>query len=257
VFGRTGKPMTRAYPMNTSPPEYEKRDHPHHRSLWITHGEVNGVDFWSEGGKSGSIVHTGFDRVESGREAVVVARADWVSRDAKRICQDERTLRFGADDGSRWIDFDVVIRASDGPLTFGDTKEGSFGVRVSETMKVEAKLGGKIVNSEGKIDGAAWGQPAAWVDYHGPVEGEHLGVAILNHPSSFRYPTTWHVRTYGLFAANPFGLRDFSGGKSASGAHTLEAGKTLALRHRVLLHKGDEKEGRIADAFTAYAREKR
>jgi hypothetical protein len=257
VIGPTGKAMTRAYPMNPSPPDYEKRDHVHHRSLWFTHGEVNGVDFWSEGGKSGSMVHTGFDRVEGGSVATIVARTDWVSREGKRICQDERTLRFGAGEQTRWIDFDVVVRATDGPLTFGDTKEGSFGVRVAETMKVEAKLGGKIITSEGKTDGDAWGKPAAWVDYHGPVEGEHLGIAILNHPSSFRHPTTWHVRTYGLFAANPFGLRDFSGGKTASGEHTVESGKTLTMRHRVILHKGDEKEGRIAEAYTEYAKAKK
>ncbi len=139
---------------------------------------------------------------------------------------------------------------------FGDTKEGSFGIRVPESMTVDAKRGGRIVNSDGKTDQAAWGQPAAWVDYHGPVEGETLGIAILNHPSSFRYPNRWHVRTYGLFAANPFGKKEFGASDGPGGEATLARGETLTLRYRVILHQGDEKEARIAEAFDAYAKQR-
>ncbi|MEX0586585.1 MAG: PmoA family protein [Pirellulales bacterium] len=256
IIGPTGKAMTRSFPLDPKAPDSESRDHPMHRSLWFAHGDVNGVDFWFEKSTSGSIVHRSFERIEGGREAIVVARADWLKPDGKRICQDERTLRFGADERVRWIDFQIVLRATDGPLTFGDTEEAGLAMRVADTMTVDAQRGGKIINREGKTDGAAWGQPAAWVDYHGPVQGEQLGVAILNHPSSFRHPTTWHVRPYGLFAANPFGLHHFSGGRSPSGAHKVAAGETLSLRHRVLLHQGDEKAGHVAEAFAAYARTK-
>ena len=155
-----------------------------------------------------------------------------------------------------WIDFDVTMKASDGPLKFGDTKEGSFGLRVAETMKVDAKQGGQIVNSEGQQDAAAWGQPAAWCEYHGPVNGKTVGIAVLNHPQSFRFPTYWHVRTYGLYAANPFGLKDFTKGK-LDGNHQVEAGQSLLLCYRVLIHKGDEKEGQVAEAFTRYAATKK
>jgi hypothetical protein len=256
IYGPTGKEMTRGYPMRSSPPAFERKDHPHQRSLWFTHGEVNGVDFWSEGNKAGTIKHREFTKVEGGGTATIATVNDWLDPAGRKICEDQRTLRFGADDDARWIDFDVVVKAGDTPVTFGDTKEGSFGVRVWETMKVEAKQGGKIVTSEGLSDGAAWGKPAAWVDYHGPVDGERLGVAILNHPASFRYPTTWHVRTYGLFAANPFGLRDFTGKSDASGAHTIKPRETMTLRYRVVFHKGDEKTGRIAERFAAYRSEK-
>ncbi len=259
VLGPTGKAMTRSWPMNDKAPAYEKRDHPHHRSFWFTHGNVNGVDFWSEGGKSGRIVHREFTKIDSAT-ATIAATNDWLERDGKKVCEERQTLVFGADADRRWIDFRTIVTASEGPLTFGDTKEGSFGVRVSETMKVDAKKGGKIVNSEGQTDGTAWGLSAKWVDYHGPVEGEHLGIAILDHPTSFRHPTTWHVRTYGLFAANPFGLRDFAAGAEGAagvdGKHRVEKGKTLELRYRVFLHKGDEKTGRIAEAFAEFAKEK-
>ncbi len=255
VIGPTGKAMTRGWPMNDDAPASEKRDHPHHRSFWFTHGEVNGVDFWSEGSKAGRIVHREFAKIEGTPVPTIVAVNDWQDRDGKKICEERQTILFGSDDGRRWIDFTTAMKATEGPLTFGDTKEGAFGVRVAGTMKVDAKQGGKIVNSEGQSDGGAWGKPAAWVDYHGPVEGETLGIAILDHPSNFRHPTTWHVRTYGLFAANPFGLHDFAGGdKNVDGKHTIEKGETLTLRYRVLLHKGDEKEGRVAEAFEAFGK---
>ncbi len=257
IIGPTGKAMTRSWPMNADAPKSEKRDHPHHRSFWMTHGSVNGVDFWSEGSKAGLIVNRKLDIVDAGKSSspAITAINDWQTRDGKKVCEEAQTIRFGADDARRWIDFTTVIKATEGPLTFGDTKEGAFGVRVSETMKVEAKLGGKIVNSEGQTDGAAWGKPAKWVDYYGPVEGETLGIAILDHPSNLRHPTTWHVRTYGLFAANPFGLHDFSGGdKNVDGKHTVEKGGTLTLRYRIVLHKGDEKEGEIAAAFEEFAK---
>ena len=83
--------------------------------------------------------------------------------------------------------------------------EGSvkmFGLRVATSMDVTSKKGGKIINAEGIENTPAWGKPSPWVDYTGPVGGKTVGVAIFNHPSSFRYPTTWHVRDYGLFAAN-------------------------------------------------------
>jgi hypothetical protein len=250
VIGPTGKPMTRSYPMGEQ--EGERQDHPHHRSIWFNHGDVNGVSFWDIKDKP-QIKHREFVKLESKPVPTIVTRNDWISPDGKKECEDERTLTFGSDGDSRWVDFDVTVKAADGPVTFGDTKEGSFGVRVAGTMKVDAKLGGKILNSEGQTDKDAWAKRAAWVDYHGPVDGQTVGIAIFNHPSSFRFPTYWHVRTYGLFAANPFGLHDFLNDKDADGAVTLAAGESFTLRYRILLHTGDEKEGRVAEAYRKYA----
>jgi hypothetical protein len=148
------------------------------------------------------------------------------------------------------------VNASPGDVTFGDTKEGAFGVRVAGTMDVKNKKGGRIINSEGLTDGAAWGKASAWVDYQGPVGDETLGIAIINHPTSFRYPTTWHVRDYGLFAANPFGLHDFEPAKGQKGDHKISAGESMTLRYRVLLHRGDEKQGRVAESFAEYSKAK-
>lgn len=253
IIGPTGKPMTRAYPMAEG--ANERKDHPHHRSLWFNHGNVNGLSFWHKD----TIQHRQFLKVEGGRQAIIVTVNDWLAPDGKKVCEDQRTLTFHTDGRNRMIDFDITVKATDGPVTFGDTKEGTFGVRVAETMKVpettkaDAKAGGRIVNSNGQVDKDAWGKRASWVDYQGPVDGRTVGIAILNHPSSFRYPTYWHVRTYGLFAANPFGLHNFEPSKSADGAYTIPPGQSITLRYRVLLHEGDEKAGGVAQAFAAYA----
>jgi hypothetical protein len=261
VIGPTGKPMTRSYPVGP-PVKGETTDHPHHQSIWLTHDQVNGADFWKAnvngGGANGPrIAHREFVRVESlGPTATLVTRNDWMDG-AKRVCEDERTVVFGTrPNGDRWIDFAITIKALDGDVTFGDTKEGTFAVRVADTMRVEGRQGGRIVNSEGQVDDAAWGLPARWVDYTGPVAGETVGIAIMSHPSSFRPVPRWHVRTYGLFAANPFGQRDFPRPEAAQqGTATIKRGDTLSLRYRVLLHRGATNPAELDAAFGQFARE--
>lgn len=252
VIGPTGKGVTRPAPMERSPTE-KAIDHPHHRSFWFTHGDVNGIDFWSEGASKGKEIHREYRKLEGGESGVLAVVVDWIAPDGRRVLEDERTHTFRLDDDARIIDFDITLKATDGPVDFGDTKEGSFGLRMFPSMTLQNKKPGHIVTSEGARDRAAWGKPAAWVDYHGPLDGEIVGVAILNHPDSFRFPNRWHVRDYGLFAANPFGLKEFPKVAGSGGAHKLEAGQTLSLKYRVVLHQGDEQLGRIADRFTAYA----
>ena len=201
----------------------ETKDHVHQRSCWFTHGEVNGIDFWTEmpTGRNGTIVHRKFVKIASGRQAEIVTENDWLGPSGKKVCEDRRHLAFGALGDARWINFDITLRASQGPVTFGDTKEGSFGLRVAQWLAVDSKQGGQIVNSHGETDAAAWGKRAQWVDYHGTLDGQGVGIAMFNHPDSFRYPTGWHVRTYGLFAANPFARKGFNGKRGAGGSRTL------------------------------------
>ncbi len=254
IIGPTGKPVTRPWPVEGKP--QQTKDHPHHRSLWFTHGSVNGIDFWTDkpADKRGRVVHRDFAKITSGPVAEIVAHDDWLSPQDKKVLEDQCRLLFGTDGESRWIDYTITLRASEGPVEFGDTKEGSFGLRVADSIRVEAKKGGQIVSSRGQTNDAAWGKPAEWVDYHGPLDGQTVGIAILNHPSSFRYPTPWHVRTYGLFAANPFGEREFAGDTSHPVSYTLPKGEEITLRYRILLHPGDEKQGHVAEAFAEYAK---
>jgi len=250
LIGPTGDPFTRAYPMEEV--EGESKDHPHQRSFWFTHGAVNGVDFWSEIKNHGTIQETArFVEASGPVLGRLKTRDDWVGPDGVKICEDERVLTVYDTRTVRILDFDIAIKASEGPLVFGDTKEGTFGVRVASSMDVDRKKGGKIRNADGLEDGATWGKPSSWVDYSGPVGDKTVGIAILNDPESFRYPTPWHVRTYGLFAANPFGLHDF--GMEKSGEHSLAKGESIRLGYRVILHAGDADAARIADQFRAYA----
>ncbi len=264
IYGPTGVEMTRSWPMQKSSGPLEATDHPHHRSMWFSHGDVNGTDFWSEPDEDrsrlGSVVHREFLTVQGGEEPTIVTCNEWLDPDGEKLCSDVRSLRFGADEDHRWIDFDIVVTNDTEELVkFGDTKEGTFGIRVAPWMKVDTADGneetnGRIVNSLGMADKEAWGKAASWVDYSGEHRGERLGIAILNHPHSFRFPTHWHVRTYGLFAANSFGLHNFKNSDDEDGSHELQPGESMAFYFRVLLHTGDEQEGRVPEAFVEYAK---
>lgn len=243
---------TRAYPMEKV--AGEDADHPHQRSLWFTYGMVNGVDFWAELKGHGSIKET--SRKVAGTGLILKSLKttdDWLGPDGKAILADERTLTVWAGHATRVLDFDVTLKATEGPVEFGDTKEGMFGVRVASSMDVKAKEGGKIVNAQGLTDGAAWGKRSAWVDYSGPVDGRTVGITILEHPASHGSPTPWHVRDYGLFAANPFGRHDF-GLADKPTPTTLPKGESFTFRYRVILHEGNAQASDPATAYEFFAR---
>jgi len=256
VIGPTGKAMTRSFPIGPHR-DGERIDHPHHRSLWFTHGNVSGHDFWTDNGQSGQdseIKHREFVTTESGPTGKIVTRNDWIS-EGKKICEDERTFVFGKDEFGRFIDFHVTVRASEGDLTFGDTKEGSFGVRANAPLSVDSNQGAHITNDRNMMDRKVWGMYSNWIDDYGPVDGEMVGIAMFSHPDNYRHPTRWHARTYGLLAANPFGERVFPKDDSQprQGATTITKGDTLSLRYRVLLHRGDPVEGRIGEAYERFS----
>jgi len=256
VIGPTGVNVTRNWPMKDINKD-EERDHVHHKSLWFTHGAVNGQDFWGEGSGSGKVVHDGFVKVESGAKAGVIESKDkWVAKDGAVVCTDTRTHRFYPTlaDGGQMMDFEITIQASQGKVVLGDTKEGSMAIRLAPTMQVEGKVAkGHIINSEGIKEGDAWGKRAAWCDCYGPVEDKVVGVAIFDHPTNPKHPTWWHVRTYGLFAANPFGEHDFEKKPAGVGDITIEAGKSLTFKYRLYFHNGDAEQGQVAKYYRAYA----
>jgi hypothetical protein len=249
--------MTRNWPMKDTPGE--EHDHPHHRSLWFAHGAINGHDFWSEEKGFGKTVHEDFLEVESGKKAGVIReRNKWVAADGTVVCTDERTLRFcnPGRASERLMDFEITLKASNGELTFGDTKEGTMAVRLAETMRLKGKAGkGHIVNSAGVCDGQTWGKRAEWCDYYGPVEGRTVGIAIFDHPKNPRHPTWWHVRDYGLFAANPFGQHDFERlPDKTAGNLVVPAGKSVTFRYRFYLHEGDDQQAKVAERYQQYVK---
>ncbi|MBB5032085.1 DUF6807 domain-containing protein [Prosthecobacter vanneervenii] len=270
VFGPTGKQMTRNYPMANV--EGEQHDHPHHRGICFGHEGINGIESWAERATFGESAKTA-DRVKSlGSEkhrefktleakpdsAVLVSIIDYLDPSGKKYLEEERTMIFTAGEGTRSIEMKQILLATEGPVNFEDKKDAGLSIRVPTEMAVEIeknkKGSGHIISSEGLTDADAWGKRAKWCDYYGTVGGEKLGVAMLNHPSSFRFPTPWHVRTYGLFTANPFGTKALD--KNApDGAYELKKGEYTLLRHLFYFHKGDEKEGKVAEAYEAFAKQ--
>ena len=253
----SGKIVTRQYPMELI--EGEERDHPHHRGLWFTHGEVNGLDFWANepsqkgaGGKKGRVVLKKMNGLKSGKESGAInATFDWLDADGKPLLVETRSMTFYSHPTDRILDIDIKMTAVE-KSTFGDTKEGTFAIRIATSMN--EKHGGLMISSDGKrTEKEIWGSRSPWVDYVGDVQGEKLGIAIMDHPSSTRYPTYWHARSYGLFAANVFGLHDFLRDKTKDGSLTLEPGQSARFRYRVIIHPGDTESAKIAEQYKKFA----
>ena len=232
-----------------------KADHPHHRSLYVAHGDVNGADHWSltKGDKQPRQRHLAFDKVAGN---TIVQRLAWESADRSSVILDEtRTMKFLAfPDGSRGVDFTLAFKpAGKDPVTFGDTKEaGLCSVRVAKAISDKPT----ITNADGKTgEKDTWGKPSTWCDISGQIDGKPYGVAVLDHPGNPRHPTRWHVRAYGLLSANPFGVHDFDKVSGTPGAMTLEPGTTTTFRYRVVFHAGDVKAAGLPEKLAAFAKE--
>lgn len=260
-----GTVVTRSYPMEEVPGE--QTDHPHHRGVWFSHGDVNGVDFWANEpsqrtrGKKGTIVLEAIEAVEEGQTSGrIQASFRWNAPDGETLVRERRTMRFRQHGEDRSVDFDIALTAEARTVHFGDTKEGTFAVRLATELEEQHLRArgiprtGRITNSEGRTsETGAWGKRAPWVDYAGSIAGKPLGVAIFDHPDNPKHPTYWHVRGYGLFAANIFGEHDFHADESRNGGVTLAAGETLRFVYRILVHPGSTAQADIARKYTTWA----
>jgi hypothetical protein len=268
VNGPSGTPITRGWPMVKGLPD-ETADHVHQKSLWFCHGDViaqgvetkdkikgvDGVDFWSEGKGHGVIACVAVAQpMLDKNHGWVLTRNEWRTADGTRIMDENRTIHLYDLGDAKLLVFDIDLCASVTPIVFGDTKEGSFGVRINDQIR-EAK-GGKLENAEGKVgEKAVWGQRSAWCDYSGTLGGKTVGLAVLDDPNN-PHPACWHARGYGLLAANPFGRArsGFAGAKDGRELVKLAKGEHLKLRYGVLIHSGDAREGKVADHFQQFVK---
>ena len=265
VIGPDGYPVTRSIPT--------LGDHPHHKGISLALGDVSGekgkpgINFWALGTigdpRQGRVIHKRFTHLEQGP---VFARLEeenvWKQNDdlegAKRkgqvLLNELRTITVWNVSPARIIDIHTVLSpAVDEVILNADVEKkqtakenGPLVIRVADNMR--GTVEGTIVNSEGgRTEKECWGRQARWVDYYGPVVpgGPVNGIAAMDHPSNLRHPTAWHVRDYGLFAANPF--YDKKPEWPEQGPVYLSRAKmdTLEFRYRVYVHRGDEKEGRV------------
>lgn len=266
------KDITRDWPMRPAPGSSPKEDHPHQKSAWFTYGDVipegveikhkhrgvEGIDFWAEGPDCGRIVCvSATGRSSPGGSGDLFTRNEWRDPDGAKIMDEIRTIRLFHSEKARLFIVDIDLCASVVPITFGDTKEGAFGVRVAHSMREDNRGKGHITNAEGKVgEKQCWGRVSAWCDYSGPVEGETAGIAIFAAPDN-PLPSCWHSRAYGLMAANPFGraksgFPDMKDKKDKKDRVHLDKGEHLKLRYGIFVHMGDAKAGKVAEAFELF-----
>jgi hypothetical protein len=251
IIGPDNTGMTRSYPMKKGV-KGEAEDHVHHTSLWFTHGEVNHANFWHNG-KEKIVTDEVVKAEKEMNDVVIEAKNRWLDADGKVVCTDTTQLRLGELDGDRFIEYSVTIHASSGDVTFQDTKEGTMGIRTNPVLRLKGDVAaGSAINSAGDKDGALWGKNAAWVDYWAKIDGREVGIAIFDHPSNLRHPTTWHARDYGLIAANPFGLSNFKKMKKGTGDHTIKDGESQRFKYYFLFHKGAHEAAKIPSKYDAW-----
>ena len=220
-------------------------DHPHHKGVWLSLDEVNGLNFWGEKAK---IENTSVEiAVAEGNPVQMNVTNNWLGTDGNPILVEKTIVKIYS---NRLISYDSRLTATVDKVTFEDTKEGMFGIRLRDGMR--EKEDGKVINSRGaKTTARCWGETAEWVDYYGPVDGKIAGVALFDHPNNFR-PSRYHVRDYGLFTISPFGEHAYTKGMNAESPIALTKGKTLRLRYALYVHSGDERAGNVSRTYRQY-----
>jgi methane monooxygenase PmoA-like len=277
----TGTLVTRGWPFDPRPGE--RIDHPHHVGLWFDYGDVNGVDFWNnsdalkpeEQAKMGVIVHRSIVEARGGADSgTLVADMDWIGPGGVTFVRERATFVCSGDMSRRIIDRVTTLTAVGRAVTFNDNKEGLFGLRVARQLEQPSTtpevftdasgretavkaldntgVSGSYTSSEGKTGDAVWGTRGRWTMLTGHI-GEPLTLAILDHPKNFGYPTHWHARGYGLFAANPIGQKALTEGKQPPTNLVLEPGVPVTFRYRVLILEGVAAPDAIEREFSAFA----
>ena len=258
-----GTIVTRGFPLEQRPGE--RVDHPHHAGLWLNYESVNGIDFWNnseaikpqDAPKMGTIQQRSIVSAKGGSDhGELEVEADWLTYDKKVLLKEHTRFVFRGGPNFRSVDRITTLQAQGEKVVFADAKDGMLGLRVVRALEAPsdkaevftdasgrdttvAKLDNTGVNgvyltSEGKKGDAAWGTRGRWCNLSGKTGDEPVTVSILDHPSNPGFPTYWHARGYGLFAANPLGQKVFSNGKEELNL-TLEPNQSVTFRYRILI----------------------
>jgi|SRR5215469_10052169 len=258
-----GTIITRSYPLDPRPAE--RTDHPHQVGLWLNYESVNGIDFWNnseaikpqDAPKMGTIRQRAILSVKGGADrGELEVEADWLTYDKKVLLKEHTRYVFRGGPNFRSVDRITILQAQGEKVVFADAKDGMLGLRVVRALEMPsdkpevftdasgrattvAKLdntgvNGAYLTSEGKKGEAVWGTRARWCNLSGKVVDELVTISILDHPLNPGFPTYWHARGYGLFAANPLGEKIFSNGKEELNL-TLAPGQSATFRYRILI----------------------
>jgi hypothetical protein len=282
LIAADGVTVTRGYPLDIRPGE--RVDHPHHAGLWFNYANVNGFDFWNNSdaikperrSKMGAILQTRIVSTKSGADrGELVVESVWVTGENKQILNQKTHFVFLRRSHARVIDEEITLTALDHAV-FNDDKDGMLGLRVASWLespeekggifmdanrsptKVEAvpagasnPATGEYLTSEGIRGGAAWGTRGRWCALTGHTGNKTVTIAMIDNPRNPGYPTYWHARGYGLFAANPLGRSIFDPQQTPFNL-TLEKGQSTTFRYRVILYShaaNPEELNREADSF--------
>lgn len=279
LYTASGTEITRGFPLH--PREGERNDHIHQVGVWLNYGKVNNLDFWGNGSRGikepggGEIRHLGIERLKSSRgTGSFVSAESWLAPWGKEILAEKSSYHFTVSGPLSIIDRVTTLTAGDSAVVFSDTKEGMFGIRVARQLELPSKEGvtllssdlapapekdtlnrgvsGNYLSSEGVSGESVWGKRARWMLLTGKTGDELISLAIIDHPRNPGYPTYWHARGYGLFAANPLGWNDFTNGKEQFNFKIKEK-ESATFRYRVVLKSGPYLEAdelnRLADDF--------
>jgi Methane oxygenase PmoA len=241
-----GTAVTRGFPPDAS--KGERLDHPHHVGLWFNHGDVNGFDFWNNSDavtgeralKMGTIHHRRIVSTRSGDdEGELTVEAEWIDGTRTTLLGERTRFVFRGSADRRSIDRFTTLTAVAPSVLFRDNKEGTLGIRVARALEqpdanADASVTGLYVSSAGKKGDAVWGTRGPWALLGGRIASEPITLAILDHPANPGYPTHWHARGYGLFAANPLGQKTLADG-DVEITLRLARGQSATFRYRVLI----------------------
>ena len=262
IYASSGTEITRGFPIN--PKAGERADHPHQIGMWLTYGNVNGNDFWGNGSNGlgtknpngGVIRHLKFENIKEGKTGSFVSFESWTDSTGTELLKEQSEYHFISRGNIRIIDRITLLTAGEKEVEMPDTKEGMFGIRVARQLELPSDgivelvntdgtiarvkdtlnigITGNYISSEGISGEDVWGTRAKWMELEGKIGKEHLSVIICDHPENPDYPTYWHARGYGLFSANPLGVKDFT--KGAENLNfIIHAGESVTFRYRVII----------------------
>ncbi|MHA4812113.1 DUF6807 domain-containing protein [Flavitalea flava] len=272
IYAPDGQLVTRGFPIQPRPGE--PTDHPHHIGLWFNYESVNGLDFWNNSFaipaekkrlygwiRTDSILKAGTLKTKEGDKGTLIYSANWKNQQGDTLLKEVTVFTFGANTGERIIDRSTTLTARE-DISMPDVKDGLLGLRVTRELQIpeknakqfkddkgnittvaaggDALVNGNYLTGEGKEGDSAWGTRAGWCLLYGKKGDDTLSVAIIDHPANPGYPTYWHARGYGLFAANPLGQKVFSNGKEILN-YSLKKGQSVTFRYRIVLASGNNR----------------
>lgn len=275
--------ITRGWPME--PRAGERTDHPHHVGFWFNYENVNGVDFWNNStalpaaqqAKMGRIEQRRILKAHNGRDrGELEVEADWIMPDQKPILNEKTEFIFRTAPNVRIVDRITTLTALDQPVVFKDSKDGLIGLRVRReleqpetdavtytdasgrptTVKAMSTNGvtGLYRSSEGLTGDAVWGTRGRWTMLSGTVNQNDITLVMLDHPGNPGFPTYWHARGYGLFAANPLGESVFSNGKEKLN-FTIEPKRSATSRYRLVIMDGKATTNEVEELYDQFLKE--